>query len=89
MTKPVKTLNAVKNMVRNRGGHLEQCFRWGAKEWCPWIPNPKYPGTYKATASDGSWSYEFAEPKYLPQGIHELQCLLDWANDFLSTEQMP
>ncbi len=84
MTKPIKTLTGVRTALKKCGGHLEQCFRWGGKEWCPWVPNPRFPGIREYKATDDSWVYRSQEPRLLPKGIHELDSLLELANGYFS-----
>ena len=86
MKYPINTLHGVRHALLDCGGHLEQYFRDGKKEWCPWVLNPKYPGVKEISIdADGSpidppiiWKHG----KYIPQGIHELDSLLEWANDY-------
>jgi hypothetical protein len=86
MKYPITTLNGVKCALRDCDGHLEQYFRDGNKEWCPWVPNPEYPGTkewiidFDGTPIDPPivWRHQ----KLIAQGIHELDSLLEWANHY-------
>jgi hypothetical protein len=85
MKHPITTLSGVRKALSDCGGHLEQYFRDGRKEWCPWTPNLSYPGTWQISDFGG----EPIDPPLVfthcdrnPNGIHELDSLLEWANDY-------
>jgi len=81
--KIIRTLYGVRSAVLNAGGHLEQCFRWGAKEWCPWMPNPDYPGIRKLVdPSDENIVFEIPHSEFTPHGVHDLESLITWANKY-------
>jgi hypothetical protein len=67
-------------------GILNSISEMETKEWCPWVPNPEYPGTkewiidFDGTPIDPPivWRHQ----KLIAQGIHELDSLLEWANHY-------
>jgi hypothetical protein len=80
--RPIKSLYSVKKALEVRGGYLEKCFFLGAKEWCPWLPNPRHPGS-KAIHVGGKLVYNMPEPEHEPHGLYEEPDLIVWANECL------